>query len=352
MFTVTSPIITVLMPVFNAGAFVKTSIESVLEQTFGNFELLIIDDGSNDKTEAIVGLFQDERIRFIQNEKNLGVARTLNHGLRLARGKYIARMDADDICYPERLKKQFDFMEENPNIGISGTWVRYFGDQPPVVERCPAGPNLIKAFMLFGNPLFHPSVIMRKEYLERNNLRYDPCYDRSEDFELWLRASESFDLDNIELPLLRFRCHESSITSVASKVMKKQACELLGRGLDKLNIPVSEQEMLFHYTVSKGQRLRSVLELCQAEDWLTKLVLKNDKLRIYDRNAFRSAVGIIWFRLCRNSANLGSISWKMSKGKLIEGCDKVPFLDRFRFMVSILVCVLLKIIEQFQIRRN
>ncbi|MFH0780842.1 MAG: glycosyltransferase [Pseudomonadota bacterium] len=328
--------ITVLMPVYNAGALVGTSVRSVINQTFTDFEFLIIDDCSTDNTVAILESFSDRRIRLIKNDTNLGVARTLNRGLDLAFGKYVARMDADDICCPERLKKQYHFMERNPNVGLAGTWVKYFGDQLPVVERAPSGPEVVKAFMIFDNPIFHPSVIIRKEEFDRNKLRYDPYYNRTEDFELWLRASECFDLDNIEEPLLKYRCHKSSVTSSASEVMNQQACGLLKHGLEKFRESISSEELLLHYKVSKGQRMQSVKELCQAEIWLTKLVQLNDITEVYNNEAFRKVAEMIWFRLCQNSTNLGILSWKMSKRGLGERFYAPPFTTKIRFILSIL----------------
>lgn len=328
--------ITVLMPVYNAAAFVGDAIRSIIRQTFKEFEFLVIDDGSTDKTVEIVESFSDKRIRLLRNGTNLGVAKTLNRGLDLALGKYVARMDADDICYPKRLNIQYNFMEKNPNVGLAGSWVKYFGDQLPVVERTPSGPEVAKAFMMFDNPIFHPTAIIRKESFDRNNLRYNPNYNRTEDFELWLRASKYFDLDNIEVPLIKFRIHSSSVSSSASNVMGQQACELLKRGVEKFKRDISDEELLLHYKISKGRRMQSFNELCQAEAWLLKLIQINDQLEIYNSKAFRKVVGMIWFRLCQNSTNLGLISWQMSKKQLFKGQYFAPFAVKIRFLVSIL----------------
>ncbi len=123
-----NPKVTVLMPVYNAEKYLKTAIESILKQTFSDFELLIINDGSTDGSEEIIRSFNDKRIRLFNNEQNLGIIKTLNKGLNLAKGEYIIRMDADDISLPDRLELQVKYMEENPGIGISGTQARIFGD--------------------------------------------------------------------------------------------------------------------------------------------------------------------------------------------------------------------------------
>lgn len=330
------PKITVLMPVYNACQFVKYSIKSLIKQSFIDFELLVIDDGSSDDTVLEIQSFKDSRIRLVKNDGNMGVAWTLNAGLDLARGEYVARMDADDICYPHRLAKQLQFMEKNPAVGVAGTWVRYFGDQPPVIDRTPLGTDVVKAFLFFDNALYHPSVILRKKLFDRFGLRYDSMYSRSEDYELWIRAAEYFPLDNLPEPLLRFRCHRGSVTSTASDMMKKQSCELLRRGMHKLEMNISDVDLLFHYSVAKGQRMESLEMLRKAEQWLERLIEQNAQVCAYRQDAFLKAVGIIWFRLCYHSAQLGISSWLVYGNSRIAAGYRPPIGAKIPFMVSIL----------------
>lgn len=331
------PKVTVLMPVYNVCKFVQESIQSVLQQSFTGFEFIVIDDGSSDDTVAKVQSFQDERIRLVKNDNNIGVARTLNRGLDLARGEYVARMDADDICHRRRLEKQFNFMERNKDIGASGTWVKFFGDQLPVVERTPFGADVVNAFLLFDNALYHPSVIIRKGLLDQFNLRYDPAYSRSEDYELWLRATDHFPLDNLPEPLLQFRCHSGSVTRTAAETMKLQACDLLRRGLQKLDMYVTIEDLLFHYSVSKGHRLYSLHMLRKAEQWLARLIRQNAQISAYRQDSFLEAVGMIWFRLCYHSSQLGFSSWTMNKHSRIATGYHPSLEEKGLFMLSILV---------------
>src|ERR1017187_7276972 len=124
-----SPYITVLMPVYNAAPFLREAIDSILNQTFKNFELLIINDGSTDNCEEIILTYKDPRIRYIKNETNIKLISTLNKGIKLSKGKYIVRMDADDISFPDRIEKQVNYMETNPAIALCGTWFSSFGDR-------------------------------------------------------------------------------------------------------------------------------------------------------------------------------------------------------------------------------
>ena len=329
------PRVTILMPVYNAGKFLREAVDSILAQSFSDFEFLIIDDGSSDGSQSIIRSYDDSRIRLMQNEKNLGVAATLNRGLDLARCEYIARMDADDISMHHRLGKQIHFMDENPKLGVSGTWIRLFGDQPRVVDRCPVGASVVKAYMLFDNPMFHPTVIMRRDAMHRFGLLYDHVYYRTEDFDLWTRAVGHFPLDNLPVPLVRFRCHYSSVTSMASDIMKQQACAILRRGLAQLQVEPTEEELDFHYAVAKGHRFNSVADIRQAEQWLDMLSGQNRKTGYFPEKAFSKVIGMIWFRLCRNSTPLGVWIWKAYRSSIFSAGYLPPADLKLRFFLSI-----------------
>lgn len=166
-----NPKVTVLMPVYNGEEYLREAIESILFQSFGNFEFLIIDDGSTDDSINIIASYTDPRIRVITNGENIGIARALNKGIELARGKYIARMDSDDISLPKRFEKQVDFLDKNPEIGIVGSWIKTFGGRKTIILAHPCNPEMVRIFFLFDSPLAHPTVMMRREFLKKNNLR-------------------------------------------------------------------------------------------------------------------------------------------------------------------------------------
>jgi glycosyltransferase involved in cell wall biosynthesis len=320
------------MPAYNAVASIRQAIASVLRQRGPTFEFLIIDDGSADDTCAVVRSYRDDRIRLVRNANNQGVAASLNLGIELARGRYILRMDADDICFPSRFAAQFLFMEENPEIGISGTWIRLFGDQPPVVERAPVGCGVMKAYLLFGPPIFHPTAILRKEALDRHGLRYDPRFHRTEDYDLWLRATDFFPLGNISAPFLRFRCHAESVSATASNLMRQQACALQRRALLQIGAHADDAELDRHYQIAKGFRVRSLEGLRRAEEWLNHLVRRNRESGFVAEADFLAAAGMVWCRLCANSAQLGTaarrcfLSSPLSAGVVQTSREKVQFL--------------------------
>src|SRR5690606_17712108 len=151
----------VILPVYNAEKYVKEAIESVLNQTYKHVEFLIINDGSTDTSKEIILQFDDPRIRYIENEQNIQLIKTLNKGIDLAKGKYIARMDADDRCSIHRFQKQIDFLERNPSYVLCGTWATIIdsnGTKTGRIKRIDSS-ALLKANMLFTTPFIHPSMM-------------------------------------------------------------------------------------------------------------------------------------------------------------------------------------------------
>ena len=310
--------VSVLMPVYNAELFIEQAVKSILTQTLHDFELIIIDDGSNDKSVEIVTRLQDSRVRLYQNESKCGVAATLNRGLSLARGEYIARMDADDVSLKTRLEYQAQYLDSNPDIGIVGSWIRLFGDQLPLVEKTPVGSDILAAYLVFDNPLFHPAVMFRRSLIEKDGLSYDSVFNRTEDFELWTRAVNFTRLENLPIVLHKMRHHKQSVTSTASDVMTDQTCKLLARQLKSLGLSPTAVEVSFHHAVSRGKRLQTRQDIDRAEQWLRLLRKKNSENGIHNPKMFDLVVGMIWFRLCRNSTPLGWWIWK--KYRQFEVC--------------------------------
>ena len=178
--------ISVVMPVYNGEQFVAKAVESILNQTFKEFEFVIIDDKSTDNSVKIIKSFHDSRMKLIQNEKNFGVATSLNKGIQHSKGQYIARMDADDISYPNRLEEQFSFLEKNPGVSVLGTFASLFNENGRIWEthRPPVVPTL--RGWLWGSQVIHASVMMKKQDVQLAG-GYDPRTYRVEDYDLWLR---------------------------------------------------------------------------------------------------------------------------------------------------------------------
>ncbi len=209
------PLISVVLPVYNCEEHICEAIESILSQTFSDFELIIIDDGSTDKTLKNVQAIAngDERIRLI-TRPNRGLVASLNQGIDIARGVWIARMDADDIALPNRFERQLEWLLQT-SAQMCGSWVRRFGSSDKRVVRLPQSDEAIKVEMLFSCPFAHPTMMIKTSILQA--MKYDSKWNSVEDYELWTRAAIAGTImTNVPEVLLLYRVHKSQISTVNS----------------------------------------------------------------------------------------------------------------------------------------
>ena len=241
-----TPPITVLMPVYNGEKYVADAIDSILAQTFRDFEFLIVNDGSKDKTEEIIRSYSDPRIRLL-NKENGGVSCALNHGLEHAKGKYIARFDADDICYPQRLQEQYDFMLKNPDyvlIGSDADYVNQFGEFIFTYESTGHSNEEIQSRIYERNPFIHSVVFFPREVVMQCG-GYDVKAHTFEDHLLWVKVLRKGKVCNFKTSYIKVRLNPESVTT-DERVRGKRFLELRKQILES-DRPISdadEQELL------------------------------------------------------------------------------------------------------------
>lgn len=234
--TSAAPRVSIVMPVYNAARDLRETIASVLAQSHRDFEFLVVDDGSSDASPEIVGEYGDPRIRHLRLGRS-GFAAALNRGLDEARGEYVARMDADDVCLPQRLARQVAFMDAHPRLGLSGTDVETLpASGRPVRWSFPTDPARLRAGLLFEPGVAHPTVIFRRAWLDRHGLRYDAAYPRVEDWDLWRRAAEHFELGNLPEVLLRYRVHDHRMSSRHGDEQRRVGRAIQGELLARLGL--------------------------------------------------------------------------------------------------------------------
>ena len=205
------------MSVFNGQKYLKDSIKSIIRQTYSNFEFIIINDGSTDSTLEIINSFDDDRIQIINNQHNIGLTKSLNKGIKIANGEYIARMDADDLSRSSRLEKQVQFLDQNPNVILAGTQanlINRYGKKVrgiPAVKK-PCSHNAIKWFCMFDNPFYHSSVMFRSKIILDELNGYNEDFYTNQDYELWSRLVNKYQAVNLPFKLIDLRVHNNSIS--------------------------------------------------------------------------------------------------------------------------------------------
>ena len=237
------PLVTVLMAVHNGADYVEAAVESILRQSFADFEFLIVDDASTDDTPPRLARFTDPRIRRVRNETNLGLARSLNRGLALARGVLIARQDADDVSHASRLGEQVAFLEREPGVAVLGTQVRYIDARDRTVSAAPwpksTSALAIRWQLLFDGPFVHASVMFRRDIVWTELGGYDESFATSQDFELWSRVGAGgHAMRNLSATLVDFRIHPASASmrytvegvSKVAPVVRRNVIAELGPG--------------------------------------------------------------------------------------------------------------------------
>ena len=235
-----TPRVTVLMSVFNGARYLREAIDSILHQTFADFELLIIDDASSDDSVHIVRSFADPRIRLLRNKINLGLTNSLNRGLHEARGEYIARQDADDRSHPRRLERQVTYLIAHPQVVLVGTQARTIDHKGKDIGRVapkPTTPLGIAWLSVFSNPFFHTSVMFRREAIAQLG-GYDETFVYNQDFELWSRVIGTHGVANLAEVLVDYRAHSESIAGRRDAAVLPSRIEnaIRNKGIQRRNV--------------------------------------------------------------------------------------------------------------------
>ena len=280
--------ISVIMSVYKEPVdWLRQSIDSILNQTYNDFEFIIICDNPTYK-EGITLLYEyaskDDRIHLIFNEENIGLTKSLNKGLALANGKYIARMDADDISMPTRFEKQYRYMEQHNNVIVLGTNFKYIGDVPlsyKIIKVVEFKNDRIKAHLLYGNCFAHSSVFIRRKVLIDNNIRYDETFRTSQDYRMWEVLLPYGDFANLEEKLLKYRLSSSQVTKTKPLNQIDQAYgisrRLQKRWLDKQNVlcTISDLENNPYKVLCELKRNEKIVNQCEFKAFLLFVYLES-----------------------------------------------------------------------------
>lgn len=298
-------LITVLMPVFNSELFVKEAIESILNQSHQNFEFLIINDGSTDQSHAIISSFFDSRIKYINNEVNKGIVNTLNEGLKLSKGNYIARMDADDIALPDRLTKQVDFLTANPTYKLCGSRaiaIDVNGKKLNNLNR-PQHSTKIKVFNLFRNAFIHPTIMADAETIKK--FAYSEDFKYAEDYFLFSQITMAYPVANLKEHLLFYRIHEESITSKKKAEMVQSELKTITYLLSFLFDEVDQQNLFIHHSILRPED--ADFSEHEVEHHLINILKANQKKQVFNQKILGKQLQKDWYNYLLKSNNKSSV---------------------------------------------
>lgn len=295
------------MSVYNTEKFVSDAISSILEQTFSDFEFIIIDDGSTDNSLKTIQEYatKDKRIRVVINGENIGLAKSLNKGIDLALGKYIARIDADDIAVPDRFEKQVAFLEKHPNFfALGGSLI--FMDEYGQLGQCsayPLRPVEVKWQTFFGNALSHPSVMLRREIFKEHSIRYNENLSTTQDYDLWAQIVRKFQIANLPDVLLYYRQHSNTVSNQSHELQKKNNLEIRKHLIEetiKMKIPSEVVEATKKpFPVSKASTaLRSIVLIL-----MLKKKMNLSELDKIDQDSIRQDVRYRIGKIIQNSGS-------------------------------------------------
>ena len=291
------PLVSVIMPTYNTNKdYLKKSIDSIINQSYDFFELIIIDDSSFDDFDFISQNYNDKRIKLYRNKTNLGIASTLNKGLDLAIGDFIVRMDSDDIAQKNRLSEQVKFLQKNPSIDIMGSSIKFIGDKKGK-RNFPKGSDEIKASFFFGSPLVHPSIIFKAEKIKKNNIRYNPEF-RAEDYELWTRCAQISDLKFSNYPkvLLKYRIHKTQVTNKTKNSIKESSNLVRSKYIQNFGLQFNIEEIEKFNAFSQGAPNFNYNDFLIIDNLLLKIIEKNNEVIKIDKVALEKTLAKKMFK--------------------------------------------------------
>jgi glycosyltransferase involved in cell wall biosynthesis len=336
------PVVSVNMPVYNTSEFLREAIESILNQTFADFEFIIVNDCSTDNSREIISSYKDSRIKYIENPVNLGVAETRNIAIKNSAGKYIAIMDSDDVSLPVRLEKQVAFLESHPDIGLCGSYMKTTGNIHDIVCKTPLKHNDIRAALLFRPGIWNGTVFMRRDLIIRHKIFLDKNFKAAEDYLFLSNLIEDTKFANLPEVLGLYRINESSISHVLKNELMDKSNSIRIKQLLKILPEASEEEIKLHLQISSNllstinlkQNLfkKTDLDLSKVLGWFNKLIKNNRDNKKIDDKALRRLLSQEWIYICGN--NIAPFTWLKSIFSALFRRDTICFSYSIWFMIK------------------
>lgn len=299
--------VTVIMPVHNGGRFLADALDSVLAQTFTDFIVLVLDDGSTDNTAQILSRYVDRRLRVVRNEARLGAADARNRGLELAETRYVAFFDSDDVAHPQRLETQVAFLRAHLDVQLVASRVAIIDDggaATGAVWGHTGGGDAIPSAMLFANCLATSTVVIDRALIQSD--RFDTALQTAEDYDMWLRLLDRGRAACLPDVLVQYRAHPASLMHTQQEITEAGVKRIVGDRLARLGIVPTIAELEIHRDLGMDRPQGSARSVAAVDRWLTKLDEANVRWRVYPTTVFRRVLAHHWLAACETAARGGA----------------------------------------------
>jgi len=284
--------VAILMPVYNVAEYLREALDSILQQSYSDFRIYIVDDCSTDNTVEVIQSYTDERIHLIQQVKNGGIVPTMNAGLdALQEEEYVVRMDGDDISVPDRLEQLIDFLEHHPDIGVCSSSVEVFGSKSEVWHY-ETDPMTIRAGLVFEHLIGHAASAFRAEVFREKGFRYTMDLPHGEDYDLFFRLRDEVRMSSIQEPLYRYRILDHNVTVRNQSTYAQRVKNYYKKVLSELEITPSDENLDVHFALARLTDLPEDPKVLS--DWKKTLIRQNLKLAIYPHAAFVQVIEKKW----------------------------------------------------------
>jgi glycosyltransferase involved in cell wall biosynthesis len=306
------PRATIIMPVYNGARYIRQAIDSLLVQTYKEFEILIINDGSTDNSVEIINSYKDSRIKLLHNPKNMGLVATRNLGVQEAKTELVGFLDCDDIATPDRLQRQVEFLDAHPDVVLVGGGAVHIdsdSNKTGTVWKEVIPSKEIPIELLFRNCFIQSTVLMRKEKLPE--VPYKAGFAPAEDYELWVRLARIGRVVNLPGIFARYRVHSTNTSLVKSIDQERARRQIICDQFKEFGIFPTNEEYLIHKTNFISLSHDPLDFLRKREDWLERLLDANKDKNIFDQVAFAKVVGNRLFDSCRTNTRAGWDAWKI-----------------------------------------
>lgn len=332
------PKVSVVTAVYNGAKYLRETLRSILDQTFGDFEYILVDDGSTDDSVDIIRSIGDPRIRLFENDRNRRLVYTRNRGIAEARGEYVALTDHDDISLPTRFAEQVRFLDANPGFGLVATWYDYINlTGTTLMKRAYRryAPAECAASLLYRNLFGNSTLMVRRSAIP--DPPYAPEFPLCEDYDFLAQVARRHPIWMVPEVLVKYRLTTGSYSNFVGKQTFDLARVLKRRLLSEMGVEASERELDVHHSLESSHLPLDLDLLRETATWLERLVAANERSRAYDTRAFAVIAGNEWFELCRSASRLGGPVWSRFHGSSLAQASQYGNSDRFKLFLK---CVL------------